>query len=88
MKAKEEKLLRKTIKEVLLDKVENNSIVKNKSFDDIKKECYRTIVDLKNKFEINKDDNDKLKSKDIVESIDKVIKTLKNFKKSISNQID
>lgn len=79
--------LRKQIREMLLNSDELkdiDSIKSKKNFQEIKKDCYIKLVDLKNDFETVEEKPNNSKS---IKKIDATIAALERVKRSLSNQI-
>jgi hypothetical protein len=87
MELEEIKKLRKQIREVLLnsDELKDIDSLKNKNnFQELKKDCYIKLVDLKNDFETVEENPDNGNS---IKKIDGVIAALERVKRGLSNQI-
>jgi len=79
--------LRKQIREMLLNSDELkdiDSIKSKKNFQEIKKDCYIKLVDLKNDFETVEEKPNNSKS---IKKIDATIAALERVKRGLSNQI-
>lgn len=87
MELEEIKKLRKQIREVLLNSDELKdveSLKSKKNFQELKKDCYIKLVDLKNDFETVEEKPNNSKS---IKKIDDVIASLERVKLGLSNQI-
>lgn len=87
MELEELKNLRKQIREVLLnsDEIKNaESLDKKKSFQELKKDCYVNLVDLKNEFESDKEN---LNKESTMKKINELISSLNKIKTSLSGQL-
>jgi len=87
MELEEIKKLRKQIREMLLNSDELkdiDSLKSKKNFQELKKDCYIKLVDLKNDFETVEENPNNSKS---IKKIDDVIASLERVKRGLSNQI-
>ena len=87
MESEDIKKIRNQIREVLLssDELRNiDSLNSKKTFQDLKKDCYDKLVDLKNGFETVQENPD---NKDAIRKIDDLIQSLNQVKKFLGNQL-
>lgn len=87
MELEEIKKLRKQIREMLFnsDELKDIDLIKQKkNFQELKKDCYIKLVDLKNEFEKVQENPD---NADAIKKIDDLIASLNSVKKMLSNQL-
>ena len=86
MEIDEIKKLRSQIREMLLnaDGITDSTLTKKSGFEDLKKEAYDKLVDLKNQFEAKKENPNK---QETIEQIDSLIVSLKKLKTNLGNQL-
>jgi len=81
------KQLRKQIREILLnsDELKNvDSLRKKNNFQQLKKDCYVKLVDVKNDFEkVQETPN----NEDAIKKIDELMELLKQVRKGLGNQL-
>ena len=85
MKDLSEEKLRKQIREMLLnsDEMENFDLKQKKNFQELKKDSYDKLIDLKNDFESQKEKP----AADAIEKINKLIVSLKFLKNTLTKQL-
>jgi len=86
MEIDEIKKLRNQIREILLnaDGITDSTLTKRSGFDELKKDAYDKLVDLKNQFEAKKENPDK---EGTINQIDGLITSLKKLKTTLGNQL-